>query len=139
MGRFALVYLQGYDNFSHSNNRVTKLWSHDHIYNMICVTWCYSLGSVMDRNYDITTLISKCLYFKKTLFLLTSSTFQSCLLKQTQKKKTQRKLKELCIQMQSISVFLCLAKCADFRRKNANVSRTSVVRNLIYIFLDLLC
>ena len=41
-------------------------------------------------------------------------------------------------QMQSISVFLVLAKCADFRRKNADVSRTSVVRNVIYIFSDLL-
>ena len=40
--------------------------------------------------------------------------------------------------MQSISVFLGLAKCVDFRRKIADVSRTSVVHNVIYIFLDLL-
>ena len=40
--------------------------------------------------------------------------------------------------MQSISVFLGLAKYVDFRRKNADVSRTSVVCNVIYLFLDLL-
>ena len=28
-----------YDNFSHRNVRVTKRWSHDHIYNLIWVTW----------------------------------------------------------------------------------------------------
>ena len=26
---------RGYDNFSYRNARVTKLWSHDHIYNII--------------------------------------------------------------------------------------------------------
>ena len=29
----------GYDNVANSNTRVTKLWSHDHIYNIIRVTW----------------------------------------------------------------------------------------------------
>ena len=29
----------GYDNFSHRKATVTKLWSHDHIYNIICITW----------------------------------------------------------------------------------------------------
>ena len=28
-----------YDNFSHRNAKVTKLWSHNHIYNIIWVTW----------------------------------------------------------------------------------------------------
>ena len=28
----------GYDNFSHRNSRVTKLWSHDNIYNIIWLT-----------------------------------------------------------------------------------------------------
>ena len=26
------IYAQGYYNFSHGNARVTKLWSHDHMY-----------------------------------------------------------------------------------------------------------
>ena len=37
--------------------------------------------------------------------------------------------------MQFISVFLNIAKFADFRRKNADVSRTYAVCDVIYIFL----
>ena len=41
--------------------------------------------------------------------------------------------------MQSISVFLDIAKFADFRRKNADVSRTQGVCHVIHtFFLDLL-
>ena len=40
--------------------------------------------------------------------------------------------------MESISVFLDIAKVADFRWWNADVSRTQVVCHVIYIFLDLL-
>ena len=36
--------------------------------------------------------------------------------------------------MQSISVFLDIAKFADFLRKNADVSRTQEVRHVIHIF-----
>ena len=36
--------------------------------------------------------------------------------------------------MQSISVFLDIAKFADFRRKNADVSRTQEVRHVIHMF-----
>ena len=36
--------------------------------------------------------------------------------------------------MQSISVFLDIAKFADFRWKNADVSRTQGVCHMIYIF-----
>ena len=36
--------------------------------------------------------------------------------------------------MQSISVFLGIAKFADFRWKNADASRTQVVSHVIYIF-----
>ena len=39
---------------------LTKLWSHDHIYNMIGLTKKNIFGDVMDRNYDVN--IS---YFKK--------------------------------------------------------------------------
>ena len=40
--------------------------------------------------------------------------------------------------MQSISVFLDIAKFADFRSKNTDVSRTQDMCHVIYIFLDLL-
>ena len=36
--------------------------------------------------------------------------------------------------MQSISVFLDITKVADFRLKNADVSRTQGVCHVIYIF-----
>ena len=37
--------------------------------------------------------------------------------------------------MESISVFLDIAKFADFRSKNAGVSRTQGVAHVIHIFL----
>ena len=38
--------------------------------------------------------------------------------------------------MQSISVFLDIAKFADFRRKNADVSRTQGFCHMIRIFFE---
>ena len=35
--------------------------------------------------------------------------------------------------MQSISLFLDIAKCANFQWKNTNVSKTQVVCHVIYI------
>ena len=52
--------------------------------------------------------------------------------------KTQEKLKELeiiCILFTSISVFSDIAKFADFRRKNADVSGTQGVCHVNYIFI----
>ena len=54
----------GYDNFSHTNARVTKLWSHEQIYNIIWFTWKNFLYEVIDINYDVIIFISKYLYFK---------------------------------------------------------------------------
>ena len=50
--------------------------------------------------------------------------------------KTQEKLKELKIMYQNafISVFLDIAKFADFGWKNANISRTQGVCHMIHIF-----
>ena len=50
--------------------------------------------------------------------------------------KTQKKLKEykLWIKMQSVSVFLDIAKFADSPWKNADARRTQGVCHLIYIF-----
>ena len=52
---FLVKFLEnwGYDNFSHRNARVTKLWSHDNIYNIIWHTWLNCVRDVLDRNYDV--------------------------------------------------------------------------------------
>ena len=44
---------------------VTKPWSHDHIYNIIWITWENFVGDVIVKNYDVITFISKYLYFNK--------------------------------------------------------------------------
>ena len=56
---------KGYDKFSHIKVRVTKLWSHDHIYNIIWVAWKDLVGDVIDINYDVITFIWEHFYFKK--------------------------------------------------------------------------
>ena len=38
MAKFTLIQDGGYDNFFHRSARATKLWSHDHIYNIVRVT-----------------------------------------------------------------------------------------------------
>ena len=50
--------------------------------------------------------------------------------------KTQEKLKELeiCIKIESISVFLVIAKFVDLRWNNADVSRTQGVGHMTHIF-----
>ena len=48
------------------NARVIKLWSHDHTYNIIWITWHSFDGDVIDRNYDVISFFSKHLYFAKT-------------------------------------------------------------------------
>ena len=77
------------------------------------------------------------LYMKTSTVLLTWSKFQPCLLKKSL--KNQKKLKELCVQMQSISVFIGIVKFAGFRWKNADASRTQVVSTWFIYFLDFLC
>ena len=49
----------GCDNFSLRNATVTKLWSHENIFNIIWVTWESIVGDFIDRNYDVMTFISK--------------------------------------------------------------------------------
>ena len=45
----------------------------------------------------------------------------------------------MCIKMQSISVFLDIAKFVYFRRKDADVSRTQWVCHVIHTFLQDMC
>ena len=44
---------------------VTKLWSHDHIYIIIWITWEHFVADVMDKDYDFIAFFSKTLCFKK--------------------------------------------------------------------------
>ena len=46
----------GYDNFSRKIARVTKFWSHDHIYSIIWVTWWNLVGDFTDKNYGVIDL-----------------------------------------------------------------------------------
>ena len=48
-------------------------------------------------------------------------------------KEVKRISKKLCIKMESTTVFLDVAKFTDFRWKNADVSRTPGVRQVIHI------
>ena len=54
-----------YNNFYYINVRFNKLWSHEHIYNILRVMWKNFVVNIMDRNYDVITFISKYLYFKE--------------------------------------------------------------------------
>ena len=36
---------------------VTKLWSYNHIYNIIWVVWWHFVGDIMERHYDVMTFI----------------------------------------------------------------------------------
>ena len=51
--------------FSHRNATVTKLWSHNHIYNINWITWWKSVVDTMHKNYDVLNFISKYPYFNK--------------------------------------------------------------------------
>ena len=44
------------------NARVTKLWSHDHIHNIIWVMWQNFVGDVINGIYGVITFISKYLF-----------------------------------------------------------------------------
>ena len=55
----------GVDYFSLRNPRVTKLWSHDDLCNIIWVTWQNFIGDVMDKNNDVITFVLKYVYSKK--------------------------------------------------------------------------
>ena len=47
-------------NFSQRNAKVTKLWSHDHIYNAVWVTWQNFVVNVFDKSYGaIIFLLSR--------------------------------------------------------------------------------
>ena len=73
--------------FSHRNARLTKIWSHDHTFNIIWITWSNFVGNFMNKNYDVITFTSKYL-FEECLdypLLLTSSKLQPCWSKQPYK------------------------------------------------------
>ena len=48
--------------------------------------------------------------------------------------KKVKRIRKYILKMQSISVFLCKTKIADFQRKNEDVSRVQEVFHVIYMF-----
>ena len=56
-------------------------------------------------------------------------------MKQSSEIQEKLKNKKWCIKIQSISVFLDIAKFADFRWKDADVSRTQSVWHVIHTFV----
>ena len=75
----------------------------------------------MDRKFDLTTFISNYLYFKKAENLLKLGNFARLIKILTMFIKTtfkdSKKLIELCIKMQSISVFLDIKNLLIFDEK----------------------
>ena len=53
-------------NLFHGNTRVTRPWSHGHIYNIIYDLCSNFVDDVMNRNYNIIIFISNYSYFKET-------------------------------------------------------------------------
>ena len=51
------LYKFGYENFSHRNGRVTRLWKHHCIYNIIWFKQCNFIGDVMDKDLFQNTFI----------------------------------------------------------------------------------
>ena len=101
----------GYDNFSHRSARVTKFWSHDHIYNIICVTWWIFVDEVIDINYDVIAFISKYLRRPRVVIFTGISKIVTIFIKELF--KDSKNIKS--IETQFLSVFLNIAKFADFR------------------------
>ena len=66
--------------------------------------------------------------------LLTPSKIPPCLLEQPLKNQKKFKNLEIFIKMPSTPVFPDITKIADFQWKNADVSRTQVICNVIYVF-----
>ena len=93
------------------------------------------------QNHQVITFFSKCLFFKKAWgshFCWQHQNFNHVYysnLEDSRKVKTKQKL---FIKMQSVSVFLDIAKLADFPWKSTDVSRTQGVCHVIHIFLDIL-
>ena len=92
----------------------------------------------MDKNYKDINFISKYLYFKKASRV---ASFADIIKNSTMfiknnlwRLKKSLAIWKLCIKMQSIPVFPDITKIADFRWKNADVSRTQGVCHVIHIF-----
>ena len=49
----------GYDNYPHRNAIVTKFLSNDHIYNIVWVTQSNVFGDVLNKHFDVITLLQK--------------------------------------------------------------------------------
>ena len=89
---------------------------------MLKFFWC-----IIDRNYDVITFVSNAFILRRLTIANFDDIIKIPIMFIKKYLKTQKKLKELCVQMQSISVFLGIAKFSNFWSKNANVIRPQVL------------
>ena len=69
----------------------------------------------MDRNYDVITFLSIYLYLKRPRGAIFADIFKVItMFNKTVLKDSKKVKKKLCIKMQSICVFLDIAKIVDF-------------------------
>ena len=114
------------------NARVTKLSSHDHIFNIIWVTWKNFIGDVVDRNFVVMTIISK--YFRRWRVASFADNKISAIFIKTTRKDSKKGLET--IKIQFVSLFLDITKFDDFQWKNADVSRTQGMCQVICIVFE---
>ena len=101
--------------------------------------WKNFVGNVIGRIYDVITFISNTLILRAGAAIFADIIKIKCfchvchvfitIYKNSRKVKINRNH----IKIQSISVFLDIAKFAEFRWKNADVSRTQAVCHVIHI------
>ena len=87
--------------------RVTKLWSHEHIYNIIWITWQNFVDDFIGKNYDTITSLSKYHYFKKA-WVSYFSWYADIIKIKKKSLKTQKELKGLETMYQN-AIYICIS------------------------------
>ena len=129
-----LIKLRLYVNFSHRIARVNKLWSHDHIYNIIfhLIKFCWwRHGEKLGWNnlYFKIPLFSEGLEYP---FLLISPKLEPCLFKQSL--KTRNKLNELQIRYQN-TIYICLFCIANFQISGKKMLMPAEIKRCVTWFI----
>ena len=92
--------------------------------------WTWTKATPQKCFYDVITFI---LRRHRVATFTETIKFGTIFIKTIFKYSKKRKKQKLCMKVQSISVFLDIAKIADFRWKNADVSRTEGLCHVIHI------
>ena len=127
---FLVNFLQNWDcdNFSYRNARVTKLWSHDHIYSTTWLTWWNFLGDLINRNYNVINFILKYVFFKWAWSSYFCWPHQNCnYFSFNQSLKTEKEFK-IFGNYVSEAIYICfldIAIFAHFRWRNADAQQNS--------------